>query len=300
MALVEKSKNSKVKIRNNKTKTMGIYGIVVAVFLMGLIGVISYVNVYKKEVQVVSFSENVVDRQLVEEVLLKPMSISEKDMKDGMVKWEDRKKYIGKYTAHYIKSNTPVYKDMFAEEPVLRTAYLYNLNTDEELLTFPYDIADAGGKLVTPGERLRIRGSYKVGDNTDDIESQIIFDVVEVQDLLNADNESIVDIIADANKLPQKDRETLMESADFIQKVTPKAILMVVKTRDIDKYVQFQAQENPKYTITILTRNEKLQSQDLNTGNSLLHLLDTANKSKAQEGQANADAQDAAVSETSN
>lgn len=283
MPIVDRSKNSKVKLRNNKSKTMGIYGIVIAVFLMGIIGVISYVSAYKKEVQVVSFTENVVDRQLVEEVLLQPKSISEKDFTDGMVKWDDRKKYIGKYTAHYIKATTPVYSDMFAEEPVLRTAYLYNLDTDEEVLTFPYEIGDAGGKLVTPGERLRVRGSYKPNPNSDDIVSKIIFDVVEVQDLLNADNESIVDIIADANKLPQADRATLMESEDFIEKVTPTAILMVVKTRDLSSYVQFQAQENPKYTITLLTRNEKLQAQDLNTGNSLIQLLNTANQTKAEE-----------------
>lgn len=273
MAVLTKSKNAKVKIRNNKNKKYGIYGTIVGVFTLSLVGVLSYVNTYKTEVQVVSFAENMRDRQLTEEVLLAPKSLSEKDFEEGMVKWEDREKYINKYSAHYVRANTPVYADMFTEEPILRTSYLYNLDTDEELLTFPYSIQTAGGKLVTPGERLRIRGSYKADADSDEITSDIIFDVVEVQDLLNAENESIVDIISDANKLPQTDRQTLMESPEFLAKVTPTAILMVVKTRDIDKYVQFQAQEDPNYTITLLTRNRQLQSQELNTGNSLLQLL---------------------------
>lgn len=289
MAMIDKNKSSKVKIRNNKMKNIIIYATVVGVFLIGMISVITYANAFKKEVQVVSFSESAKDRQLVEEVLLKAKPVSQKSYNDDMILWEDREEYIGKYTGNFIRKDTEVYKDMFVDEPVIRTAYLYNLDSDEELVTFPYEIAQAGGKLVTPGDRLRVRGSYKVeGSNTggvvqeEDVASDIIFDVVEVQDLLNSDNESIVDIIADANKLPASDRETLMTSEDFINKVTPKAILMVVKTKDINTYVEFQARENPQYTITILTRNEELKSNELNTGNSLLQLLNSVQQGASE------------------
>lgn len=288
MAVTDRNKSTKIKIRNNKMKNLGIYVIVLGVFFVGMIGVISYVNTYKQEVTVLSFSEDMVDRKLIEEVLMKPKTVSQKDFTDDMVVWDEREEYIGKFTGHFVRADTTVYKDMFAEEPVIRTAYLYNLDSDEELLTFPYDIATAGGKLVTPGDRLRIRGSYKLENDTEygkkgDVKSEIIFDVVEVQDLLNSENESIVDIIADANKLPLADRETLMSSGEFITKITPKAILMVVKTQETDTYVQFQAQEKPVYTITLLTRNEELKSTELNTGNSLLQLLTSVQTEQAPE-----------------
>lgn len=277
--ITDKNKSTKVKIRNNKMKNLVIYAIVIGLFFMGLIGVIGYVSKYKKEVTVSSFNEDMVDRKLIEEVLLSPMKISEKDFTDDMVLWDDREEYIGKYTAHFVRANTPIYNDMFAEAPTVRTAYLYNLAADEELLTFPYSIGSAGGKIVTVGDRLRIRGSYKDESNGEKdsnyIVSSTIFDVVEVVDMLNSNNESIVDIIEDANKLPVADREALMASEEFLSNITPNAILMVVKTKDLDKYVSFAAQEAPNFIITLLTRNEELKNTELNTGNSLLQLLES-------------------------
>lgn len=275
MAVVNKAKTSKAKIRNNKNKSLLLYGAVVGSFLIGLLMVFMYVNEYKREVAVLTFNQALNDRALVEESFMARATISEKDYKPGMVKWKDREQYVGMYSSHFIRMDVPVYDDMFTEEQILRTAYLYNLAGDEELLTFPYDIATAGGKLVTPGDRLRIRGSYAVGDEGSDkeIKSEIIFDVVEVQDLLNSENESIVEKINEANRLSQKERETLMASSEFLSKITPQAILMVVKTKDLSKYVEFKAKEDPVYTITMLTRNEELKSNELNTGNSLLQLL---------------------------
>ena len=275
MAVINKAKTSKAKIRNNKNKSLLLYGAVVGSFLIGLLMVFLFVNEYKREVAVLTFNQAINDRALIEESFMARATISEKDYKPGMVKWDDREQYVGMYASHFIRMEVPVYDDMFTEEQVLRTAYLYNLEGDEELLTFPYDIATAGGKLVTPGDRLRIRGSYAVGEEGTDkeIKSEIIFDVVEVQDLLNSENESIVEKINEANRLSQKERETLMASSEFLTKITPQAILMVVKTKDLSKYVEFKAKEDPVYTITMLTRNEELQSKELNTGNSLLQLL---------------------------
>ena len=278
MAVVNKAKTSKAKIRNNKNKSLLLYGAVVGSFLIGLLMVFMFVNEYKREVAVLTFNQAMNDRALVEESFMARATISEKDYKSGMVKWDDREQYVGMYASHFIRMDVPVYDDMFTEEQVLRTAYLYELAGDEELLTFPYDIATAGGKLVTPGDRLRIRGSYAVGEEGTDkeIKSEIIFDVVEVQDLLNSENESIVEKINEANRLSQKERETLMASSEFLTKITPQAILMVVKTKDLSKYVEFKAKEDPVYTITMLTRNEELKSNELNTGNSLLQLLQKA------------------------
>lgn len=286
MGITDKAKTTQRKLRNNKQKTNALYGAVVAVFLIASAGLLFYVNAYKQEVDVLTFNQAMVDRALVEDSFMTKKSISKKDYEAGMVKWENRKQFKGNYTAHFVRAGVPVYEDMFTEEQALRTSYLYELDGDEELLTFPYDISDAGGKLVTPGDRLRIRGSYAEGEDSNgskDIKSDIIFDVVEVQDLLNNANESIVDIITDANRLPQKDREELMKSEDFINKVTPKAILMVVKTKDVNKYVQFQAAESPKYTLTLLTRNDELKSNELNTGNSLLKLLEQVKQGNAAE-----------------
>ena len=278
MAVVNKAKTSKAKIRNNKNKSLLLYGAVVGSFLIGLLMVFMFVNEYKREVAVLTFNQAMNDRALVEESFMARATISEKDYKPGMVKWDDREQYVGMYASHFIRMDVPVYDDMFTEEQVLRTAYLYDLAGDEELLTFPYDIATAGGKLVTPGDRLRIRGSYAVGEEGTDkeIKSEIIFDVVEVQDLLNSENESIVEKINEANRLSQKERETLMASDEFLAKITPQAILMVVKTKDLSKYVEFKAKEDPVYTITMLTRNDELKSNELNTGNSLLQLLQKA------------------------
>lgn len=282
---------SKVKYRNNKLKNYGIYLVVVVMFLIGFMGVLGYVNKYKKEVTLLSFNQPIASGMLVEESFMSPLVQAEKNYQDGMILWKDREEFIGKYSAHYIRNSTPTYQDMYVDEQPLKTPYLYNLEPDQELLTFPYDISTAGGRLVVPGDRLRVRGSYaiKVSPSEEGIVDKVeersvaetIFDVVEVQDLLNGSNESIVDIINKANRLSQKEKEDLMSTSEFIDSVTPRAILMVANNEEIDNYVEFEANENPKYTITMLSRNEELQTDELYTGNSLWNLLDQMKQDSA-------------------
>ena len=236
------------------------------------------------------------------------------DYKEDMIKWGDREELIiNKYPNMQIRQGIPIYKDMLRDDQKVRYEYLYELTPNEELLTFSYDHIEAGGRIPRPGDRFRIRGSYKLSDaelellregklNVDkqnkdgdikdeegtvviesskddwdvingDVRTKLIFDVVTVVDMLNSNGDSIYEVIRDLESLPKDQLEEKLSDDSVKDTLTPSSLLLVVKSDQVSRYVEFQSNTNATYTLTVLSRDKSLMEDDLKIGGSLVDII---------------------------
>lgn len=163
---VNKVKPEKVKIKKkNMLPRTAIFNILIAILMIAaFLLLVTTLNKNKQTVKVVSLKAEV-GNSIITEQDIKAKEISERDFDGEMILWENRKEeVIEKYPTMQIRRETPVFKDMVTGEQVLKYGYLYELKPDEELITFKYDNATAGGRIPVPGDRFRIRGSYRMSE----------------------------------------------------------------------------------------------------------------------------------------
>jgi len=304
-----KTKEVKIKKKNMLPRTT-MFNVVIAVLMLAAFLLLMItLGKYKKTVKVVSLKDEV-GNSIITEQEIKAKEISERDFDAEMILWDNRKEEaIDKYPTMQIRRETPVFKDMLTGEQVVKYAYLYELKPDEELITFKYDNATAGGRIPVPGDKFRIRGSYKMSDEEKtsyqstgtpisnasngtnvvnaagevkiksaagqdyiigDIRTALIFDVVTVVDMLNNDGDSIYEIIKEVNSLPKAERDKMKSENSYKQLVTPTSMLIVIKSEQASKYTEFQAASNAAYTISLLSRDESLKEEDIKIGDSIL------------------------------
>lgn len=300
-----------LKKQDNRLRGLKYYGIVAGILILAFVLLQVDAKGYKVEVKVASL-KNDIGNNVITKGDLQPKVLLKKDVEKDMVLWRDiEEELIDKYPVMQIRKNTPIYKDMVSDKQVVRYEYLYELKPDEELLTFKYDNSMAGGRIARPGDRFRIRGSYKLDDGererliaqgvlsggalgedvkdsggnvviksanesdsiVGDVRTRLIFDVATVVDMLNSDGDSIYEILGDLMALPKAEQEKIMESSEFKGQITPQSLLIVVKSNQVSRYVEFQAAKDANYTLTILSRDENLREDDIKLGGSLLESL---------------------------
>lgn len=302
----KKMKENKLKKRSTKIRGMMYYGVVVGTLVVAFIGLQLSNRTYRKDLQVVSFKEDI-GNVVIKESMMKPLKIAQRNLNSEMILWKDKSEVVDKYPTMQIRRNTPVYRDMVTEEQVVKYQYIYDLKPDEELLTFRYTSGEAGGRIPRPGDRFRIRASYKMeekeinlltqelkdrrkkGEDISDssgnvmikgvgeedilvgnIRTATIFDVVTVMDMLNSDGDSIYEIVKEVESMAPAEKEETLNKDEFKRKVTPDSLLLAVKSDQVSRYVEFQSNTNSKYTLTILSRDKSLMEDDIKSGNSIL------------------------------
>lgn len=302
----KKMKENKLKKRSTKIRGMMYYGVVVGTLVVAFIGLQLSNRTYRKDLQVVSFKEDI-GNVVIKESMMKPLKIAQRNLDSEMILWKDKSEVVDKYPTMQIRRNTPVYRDMVTEEQVVKYQYIYDLKPDEELLTFRYTSGEAGGRIPRPGDRFRIRASYKMeekeinlltqelkdrrkkGEDISDssgnvmikgvgeedilvgnIRTATIFDVVTVMDMLNSDGDSIYEIVKEVESMAPAEKEETLNKDEFKRKVTPDSLLLAVKSDQVSRYVEFQSNTNSKYTLTILSRDKSLMEDDIKSGNSIL------------------------------
>lgn len=293
MSIFDNIEEGKLKKRNTKMRNMVYYGVIVGMLMVTFIGLQLHAASYKKEVKVVALKKEI-GNNLITEKDVHSIKIAERSMDKDMVKWDNKEDVINKYPTMTIRKETPIYKDMVTNKQIIRYQYLYELKSDEELLTFRYSKEEAGGRIPKPGDRFRVRGSYKVEDKekislnnsgvlgqTGESETdkdiiigetrvKTVFDVVTVVDMLNSDGESVYEIIEDTKKLSLPEQEKVITKSEYKKGITPDSLLLVVKSNQVDRYVELQANGDAVYTLTLLSRDKSLMDEDIKTGKSIL------------------------------
>jgi len=189
--------------------------------------------------------------------------------KANMILWENVDNIYGKYAAHFIRRATILYKDQLIDERPASYIPLEELPEGEELLTFPYNSSEAGGNILRPGDRVRIRISYEAErrieadeENPNSrtstvkyLQTDTIFDSIIITDMLNSNNNSIYTVYQEAMRLDEKQRQEMMKSSDFLSAVKPKALLLAATKEDVQNYAKYEAMSGT-ILITILRREE--------------------------------------------
>lgn len=193
---------------------------------------------------------------------------------EDMVLAEDIENVIDTYTMYYLRKNSIVYKDQVGGERPITNEWLYNLVEDEEVVTIQYNYLKCGGDILMPGDRVRIRATYDItneastnsswyGDSSDAIEysdknntkrTQIIFDSIEIMDMLNEDSHSIYEIYKEILRMDEKQRQQVMRSEDFIKSILPRALVLAGTKDQINEYAKYANVKDGDLLITILSR----------------------------------------------
>ena len=197
-----------------------------------------------------------------------------------MILYENAEEEVfGKFAANFIRRNTPIFKDQLTGERVPRNIYIYELGSDEELLTIPYRASEAGGEILLPGDRIRIRVTYDAeptsmpqdhwnpnefgtsggftsrGRGDTIMRTETLFDSVVVTDMLNSNNRSIFEIYSEVMRLSDAERQVAMQHRDFLSSIRPTALILAVSRNEANRYAQLRASVGTgNFFITLLGR----------------------------------------------
>lgn len=201
------------------------------------------------------------------EKMIRKYSIIRKEYTEDMILAEDLSSVVDKFTKHYIRDNSILYKDQLMDEKPLQNEWLYELEEEREVLTLPYNFLEAGGDILMPGDRVRIRVSFEMEDGASGgnpnvggsssgskIHTEVLFDSIEVRDMLNSSSHSIYEVYKEVMKLSEDKRQEAMKSDEFLKSIQPRSLLLEGTRDQIDKYAKFNAVEGKRYLITILSR----------------------------------------------
>ncbi|WP_055109404.1 CpaB family protein [Paenibacillus ihumii] len=197
---------------------------------------------------------------------IKKYSIIRKEYTEDMVLAEDLSMVTDKYTKYFLRDGSILYKDQLMEEKPLQNEWLYELGDEHEVLTLPYNFLEAGGDILMPGDRVRIRVSFEqeVSDSTGNpnafgstrtqMKTEVLFDSIEVRDMLNSSSHSIYEVYKEVLKLSEDKRQEVMKSSDFLKSIQPRSLLLEGTREQVDKFAKYNGYEGKKYLITILSR----------------------------------------------
>lgn len=271
-----------VKSVKNVTPNKNMIKKVIAVVLSIVVIVGSYIAINKaaedtrNTVAVVRVKNNngLEMNTLITEDDVETYNIIRTEYTEDMVLAEDIENVIDTYTMYYLRKNSIVYRDQVGGERPITNEWLYNLAEDEEVVTIQYNYLKCGGDILMPGDRVRIRATYDItneastnsswyGDSSDAIEysdknntkrTQIIFDSIEIMDMLNEDSHSIYEIYKEILRMDEKQRQQVMKSEDFVKSILPRALVLAGTKDQINEYAKYANVKDGDLLITILSR----------------------------------------------
>ncbi|WP_010248670.1 hypothetical protein [Acetivibrio cellulolyticus] len=224
------------------------------------------------EIVVVKPAEGIPAQALLTEKMLEKGKILKSDFKDKMVTYDKVGEVLNKYSAYFLRYNTPVYFDQLTETKPIRNEWLYSLSKETEVLTVPYDYDKCGGDVLMPGDYVRVRVTQEYDENTapsSDVgqnpyfstgvssskrmKTEILFDKILVKDMLNSKGHSIYEVYREVQKLGEEEKQAAMTSKDFMQSVLAKSLVFEATPEQVNKYAHCNV-TTATFTFTILTR----------------------------------------------
>ena len=224
----------------------------------------------------VKAADGIPERAVITRDNIVKYDIIEKEFSKDMFGADAIDEVVNKFATHYLRDGSILHKDEIIDDIPLKNEWLYNMVEDEEVLTIPYNYLDSGGDILTPGDRIRVRVIYEEnappGDDSyeeafyspyggDDrakiTRTEILFDSIEVKDMLNGSSHSIYEVYREVLRLPENQRQKVLKSSEFIKSIIPKSLVLSASSDHIDKYIQYKnATGNKSLLVTILARQE--------------------------------------------
>lgn len=277
-----------VKRVKNVTPNKNFAKKVVAIIISIMVIIISYATINKAsedtrntvDVVKIKNKEGLEMNTLITEDSVEVYPLIRTEYTEDMVLGEEMDKVVGMYTMYYLRGGSILYKDQVGGERPITNEWLYSLSEDEEVVTIQYNYLKCGGDILMPGDRVRIRATYEVSggnvgssaggswygtDNPNAIQysdknqtkrTEVIFDSIEVMDMLNEDSHSIYEIYKEILRLDEKKRQEVMKSKEFIKSILPKALVLSGTKEQINEYAKYADMKDGDLLITILSREQ--------------------------------------------
>lgn len=255
---------------------------VVAIVISLMVIIISYVTINKaaedtkNTVPVVRVKNpnGLEMSSLINEEDVEVYDVIKTEYNSDMILAENIDDVVGMYTTYYLRKNSIIYKDQLGSERPITNEWLYELGKDEEAVTIQYNYLKCGGDILMPGDRVRIRATYEVedtvggdtglyGPNENMIEytvkndkkrTEIIFDSIEIKDMLNESSHSIYEIYKEILRLDENRRAEVMKSEEFIKSILPRSLVLAGSKEEINQYAKYADLKDGELLITILSR----------------------------------------------
>lgn len=215
-------------------------------------------------------SDGIPAHALITEQYLEKYAIIKKEFSEDMVLAEEMDAVLNKMTRYYLRKNSILFHDQLVDEKPQQNEWLYEVDEENEVLTLPYNYLEVGGAILVPGDRVRIRVSYEVdevGETSDSnpntfytqtkqkvTKTEVLFDSIEVKDMLNSNSHSIYEVYKEVQKLSDAKKQEVMKSKDFLSSIQPRALLLEGTREQINNYAKYKGFDGKSFLITILSR----------------------------------------------
>jgi|LSQX01.2.fsa_nt_gb hypothetical protein len=225
------------------------------------------------EITVVRSSGGIPARTLITKDMIARGTILKQDFNKDMILYENAEEILNKYSAYFLRNETPIYYDQLTAIKPIKNEWLYELPQEKEVVTIPYDYNKCGGDILTPGDYIRVRITYEAEEVVNvqagegeppyltartstkrATRTEIIFDRILVKDMLNSKGHSIYEVYQEVLKLSEEKRQAAMTSKEFMQSVLAKSLVLEASDEQVNKYATYNG-DNCTFTFTILSRD---------------------------------------------
>jgi hypothetical protein len=215
--------------------------------------------------------KSVITRELIEKY-----GIIRREFNSDMIPYTEVEEVIGSYSLYTLRGNSVLHYDQITQQNPLKNNWLYTLESNLEVLTVPYSYLEAGGDILTPGDRIRVRASYEKGisetegyglitspmNRSGQIITEVLFDDIKVVDLLNARGHSIYEVYQEVLQLTDTKKQDVLRSQNFLNSILPRSFVLEATPEQVHQYAQVSIQKNLKLTFTILSRKGNINIVD--------------------------------------
>jgi len=196
-------------------------------------------------------------------------NLTAKEYREDMLLAEDIGAIKGSYTLYYLRNKDILTKDSLTYTRPLKNEWLYVMEEGLEALTLSYNYMEAGGDILTPGDKIRVRASFDLEEYDEETgtyntirKTEEVFNTIQVQDLLNSSGHSVYEVYKELSSMTGEKRRESMRDRNFLQSILPKSLILVGTPEQALTYAEYKDRDGLVWTITILSRKGNSEVAD--------------------------------------
>ena len=196
-------------------------------------------------------------------------NLTAKEYREDMLLAEDIGAIKGSYTLYYLRNKDILTKDSITYTRPLKNEWLYVMEEGLEALTLSYNYMEAGGDILTPGDKIRVRASFDLEEYDEETgtyntirKTEEVFNTIQVQDLLNSSGHSVYEVYKELSSMTGEKRRESMRDRNFLQSILPKSLILVGTPEQALTYAEYKDRDGLVWTITILSRKGNSEVAD--------------------------------------
>ena len=154
-----KGGKSKIPRNKNLVRKIAAAAISVAVFVSAFM-IINNANTAARDtvsVLRVSMAGGIPEKGVITRDNVVVSDVIRREHTGDMVRADEIDDIVNKFAARPLRDGAIIYSDEVVDEIPKKNEWLYRMSDEMELLTIPYNHIEAGGDILTPGDRIMVR-----------------------------------------------------------------------------------------------------------------------------------------------